>query len=75
MSNAIDELIRELAEALNVTSIVVTHDMLSVKNVAQRVAMLNEGKIYFTGTPEELENSKDEVIFDFILRTKENVEK
>ncbi len=75
MSNAIDELIRELAEALNVTSIVVTHDMLSVKNVAAKVAMLNEGKIYFTGTPEELENSKDEVIFDFILRTKEHVKK
>ena len=73
MSNAIDELIRELADALNVTSIVVTHDMLSVRKVAAKVAMLNEGKIYFTGTPQELEDSNDEVILDFILRTKENV--
>jgi len=69
MSDSIDELIKNLADKLNVTSIVVTHDMFSVKNVSDRIAMLYEGKIYFTGTPEEILNSKDNVITEFIKRT------
>ncbi len=69
MSDSIDNLIKDLAEKLNVTSIVVTHDMYSVKNVANKVAMMNEGIIYFTGKPEELINSTDKVIVDFIRRT------
>lgn len=69
MSDSIDNLIKELADKLNVTSVVVTHDMYSVKNVADKVAMLHEGKIYFTGTPDELINSKDQTIVDFIKRT------
>jgi phospholipid/cholesterol/gamma-HCH transport system ATP-binding protein len=69
MSDSIDDLIRELGGKLNVTSVVVTHDMFSVRNVADKVALLYEGKIYFTGTPDELINSKDKVITDFIKRT------
>jgi phospholipid/cholesterol/gamma-HCH transport system ATP-binding protein len=69
MSDSIDSLIKDLAYKLNVTSVVVTHDMYSVKNVADRVAMMNEGIIYFTGKPEELLNSTDKVIQDFIRRT------
>jgi phospholipid/cholesterol/gamma-HCH transport system ATP-binding protein len=69
MSDSIDNLIKDLAEKLNVTSIVVTHDMYSVKNVANKVAMMNDGIIYFTGKPEELINSADRVIVDFIRRT------
>jgi phospholipid/cholesterol/gamma-HCH transport system ATP-binding protein len=69
MSDSIDELIRELAEKLNVTSIVVTHDMFSVKNVAHKIAMMHEGKIYFNGTPEEVLNSSDPVVKGFIQRT------
>lgn len=69
MSDSIDSLIKELSQKLNVTSIVVTHDMVSVKNVADRVAMIHDGKIYFTGTPEELINSADEVVVNFIKRT------
>lgn len=69
MSDSIDNLIKDLSGKLNVTSIVVTHDMYSVKNVANRVAMMNDGIIYFTGKPEELINSKDKVIEDFIRRT------
>ncbi|MGE5680388.1 MAG: ABC transporter ATP-binding protein [Bacillota bacterium] len=69
MSDSIDELIKELGKKLNVTSIVVTHDMVSVKNVADKVAMLHEGKIYFTGTPEELLSSNDPTIVNFIKRT------
>ncbi len=69
MSDSIDELIKELSNKLNVTSIVVTHDMVSVKNVADRVAMIHDGKIYFTGTPDELINSTDKVVVNFIKRT------
>jgi phospholipid/cholesterol/gamma-HCH transport system ATP-binding protein len=69
MSDSIDELIRELSDKLNVTSIVVTHDMYSVKNIADKVAMMHDGKIYFVGNPEELTKSEDKVIKDFIRRT------
>ena len=69
MSDSIDNMIKNLAGKLNVTSIVVTHDMYSVKNVADKVAMINDGIIYFVGTPEELLKEKDPVIVDFIKRT------
>ncbi len=69
MSDSIDHLIKDLSEKLNVTSIVVTHDMYSVKNVANKVAMLHEGIIYFKGTPSELLSSKDNTIINFIKRT------
>ena len=69
MSDSIDHLIKELSEKLNATSVVVTHDMYSVKNVADKVAMMHEGKIYFVGTPKQMLDSEDEVIIDFIKRT------
>ena len=69
MSDSIDNLIKELSEKLNVTSVVVTHDMYSVKNVAHKVAMMYEGKIHFVGTPQQLLDSDDEIILDFIQRT------
>ena len=69
MADSIDNLIKELSEKLSVTSVVVTHDMYSVKNVADRVAMMHEGKIYFAGTPQQFIDSGDKVITDFIKRT------
>jgi len=69
MSDSIDNLIKELAEKLKVTSIVVTHDMFSVKNVAHKVAMMHEGVIHFVGDIDKLENSTDVIITDFIKRT------
>lgn len=69
MSDSIDELIKDLSEKINVTTIIVTHDMFSVKNCAEKVAMMHEGKIYFTGSPQELIDSSDEVIQNFIKRT------
>jgi phospholipid/cholesterol/gamma-HCH transport system ATP-binding protein len=69
MSDSIDDLIKELTEKLNSTSVVVTHDMYSVKNIADRVAMMHEGKIHFSGTPSELLTSKDPIIKEFIKRT------
>jgi len=69
MSDSIDLQIKELTEKLNVTSVVVTHDMYSVKNVANQVAMINEGIIHFTGSADELLNSDDHIIKEFIQRT------
>lgn len=69
MSDAIDELIQSLNNSLNVTSIVITHDLFSVKNVADRIAMLHDGKVYFDGKFDELMASDDEVINKFIKRT------
>ena len=69
MSDSIDDLIKELTDKLNVTSVVVTHDMYSVKNVANQVAMMHEGKIHFMGTPAELISSNDRIIKEFIQRT------
>jgi phospholipid/cholesterol/gamma-HCH transport system ATP-binding protein len=71
MADSIDILIKDLTEKLNVTSIVVTHDMYSVKNVANKVAMMNDGKIYFIGSQEDLIISDDPVIQEFIKRTEE----
>jgi phospholipid/cholesterol/gamma-HCH transport system ATP-binding protein len=69
MSDAIDDLIKELNERLNVTSIIVTHDMFSVKNTAEKIFMMHEGKIYYTGTPQEIIESEDPIIKKFIQRT------
>ncbi len=71
MADSIDILIKDLTEKLNVTSFVVTHDMYSVKNVANKVAMMNDGKIYFIGSQKDLINSDDPVIQEFIKRTEE----
>lgn len=69
MSDQIDELIKDLSEKLKVTSIVVTHDIFSVYDVANLVAMMHEGKIYFEGTPKELTETNDKLIRDFLNRT------
>ncbi|HLT24619.1 MAG TPA: ABC transporter ATP-binding protein [Ignavibacteria bacterium] len=74
MSDQIDDLINELAEKLKVTSIVVTHDIFSVYDVADRVAMMHEGKIYFVGTPKELIDTDDKLIRDFLHRTDKSLE-
>jgi phospholipid/cholesterol/gamma-HCH transport system ATP-binding protein len=73
MSDQIDELIKELAEKLKVTSVVVTHDIFSVYDVADRVAMMHEGKIYFEGTPHELMQTTDPLIKDFLNRTNKKI--
>jgi len=73
MSDNIDDLIKELSEKLQVTSIVVTHDIFSVYSVASRVAMVENGIIYFDGKPEELTQTDDEVIRNFLKRTEKHL--
>lgn len=66
MADAINELIISLREKLEVTSIAVTHDMNSAYKIADRIAMLHGGKIVQEGTPEEIRNSPDPVVQQFI---------
>ncbi|MBM4159433.1 MAG: ABC transporter ATP-binding protein [Ignavibacteria bacterium] len=73
MSDAIDELVVELTDKLKVTSVVVTHDIFSVYDVADKVAMMEEGKIYFHSTPKELVETQDPVIRNFLNRTNKRI--
>jgi len=61
-----DKLIIDLSRALSVTSIVVTHDMHSVFRVADRIAMLYEGKVVEIGTREEIKNSTNPYVQQFV---------
>ena len=62
----IDRLIRELAERLGVTAIVVSHDPPSIFGVADRVAFLYQGVAHVVATPAELRASEDPIVQQFI---------
>jgi len=62
----IDKLIIDLSKKLSVTTVVVTHDMKSVFTIADRIAMLYEGKVLEVGTCDEIKNSKNEMVQQFI---------
>lgn len=66
MSDVINRLIRSLQSRLGVTSIVVTHDMNSAYHVGDRLAMLHEGRVVFTGPPEEARRTSDPMVRQFI---------
>jgi phospholipid/cholesterol/gamma-HCH transport system ATP-binding protein len=66
VGGVIDKLIKDLSTKLLITSVVVTHDMQSVFNIADRIAMVHKGKIVQIGTPEELRRSNDPTIQQFI---------
>lgn len=66
VSDSINRLIRRMQRQLAATSIVVTHDMVSCYHIADRVALLNEGRVHFYGTVEELKRTTDPVIRDFV---------
>lgn len=65
-SNTIDRLIKNLAEKLNVTSVVITHDMHSVISIADRAAFLHNRRLHWLGTVEELHESDDEELLSFV---------
>ena len=67
VADSINRLIRRLQQRFGVTSIVVSHDMKSAVHVADRIAYLHEGRIYFHGTPDELQQSNDSLIQDFLV--------
>jgi phospholipid/cholesterol/gamma-HCH transport system ATP-binding protein len=66
VSDSIDKLILRVRERLDVTTVVVTHDMRSARRLGQRIMMLHNQRIYATGTPDEIFNSQDPVVRQFI---------
>lgn len=67
-SQQIDDLVADLATKLKVTSVVITHDMFSVFNIAHSVNMLADGVVRFSGNVQELKQSTDPEVVDFLAR-------
>ena len=65
-ADSIDHLILRVRDRFDVTTVVVTHDMRSARRLGQRIMMLHERKIYASGTPDEMFQSKDPVVRQFI---------
>ena len=66
VSDSIDHLIRRIQRLYKCTTVIVTHDMKSVSTVADRVILLRDGVVYFTGPPAELFASTDPEIHRFV---------
>ena len=66
VSDSIDQLMIRVRDRLQVTSVVVTHDMRSARRVGHRILMLHGGRIYASGTPEEIFASQDPVVRQFV---------
>jgi phospholipid/cholesterol/gamma-HCH transport system ATP-binding protein len=65
-ADAINGLINKMKEDLHVTSVIITHDMVSAYKVADRIAMLFQGRIIEQGTPDEIRRSRNPVVQQFI---------
>jgi phospholipid/cholesterol/gamma-HCH transport system ATP-binding protein len=65
-SGEIDDLVLRLQKEHQMASIVVTHDLHSAKTIADRLALLNEGKVVIEGSFETLQKSDDEFVQDFL---------
>src|SRR6266516_4532555 len=72
VADSINRLIRRLQRRFGMTSVVVTHDMKNAFDVADRIAYLHEGRIYFQGTSSDLQQSSDPLIQDFLLGRSEH---
>ena len=66
MTMTISRLIRKTQEQLGLTSVLVTHDMESAFFAADRIAMLDKGKIVQIGTPDEIRQSRNPVVYAFV---------
>ena len=64
----IDNLIADLTKQLKVTSVVISHDMFSVFKIANNVAMLHNGEVRFEGTPDDMRQSDDDQVQEFLAR-------
>lgn len=67
-SDQIDDLILNVTGHYKATNLIITHDLFTVRRIAKRVIFLNDGRVYFDGTPEELHVSPDPVIMQFVER-------
>jgi len=65
-ASVIDKLILDLSKKLSITSVVVTHDMNSVFRIADRIAMLHEGKVLQVGTKDEIRHTGNGLVRQFV---------
>jgi len=65
-SRTIDKLIHDLQEDLGVTSVVVTHDMISALTISDRIAMLHQGEVSEISTPQDFLRSENKVVSNFL---------
>ena len=65
-STTINDLIKGLADQLDITSIVVTHDMHSVLNIADRVALIHDTRMHWVGSVEDLHRAENAVLRAFV---------
>ena len=70
MSGTINELIREAVTDLKATAITITHDMHSMRTIADKVAMLKDGQILWTGKPKELQSCDIQYVQSFVNGTR-----
>jgi phospholipid/cholesterol/gamma-HCH transport system ATP-binding protein len=71
-ADIIDDLVQRLDDELGVTSVMVTHDVRGAFRVADRLALLSDGKIVIQGTPQEFRGSKNEKVREFLERDFDN---
>lgn len=66
MSGVINQLIRSIVHEMGVTAITITHDMSSVRSIADRVAMLHDGVIRWAGRVTEMDDTSDAYVTQFV---------
>lgn len=70
----LDDLILKLRNALNITVVVVTHELASAFKIADRITMLDQGQVIFSGTVDDIRLSRNERVQDMIHRRPRNEE-
>ena len=66
MADVINDLIIECVKDQGITALSITHDMNSARKISDRIAMLHEGRIVWSGRPDEIDNSKNQYVVQFI---------
>lgn len=65
-ADSINDLITDLNRELKVTTVIVTHDMVSAYKVSDRIVMLHEGQVIFSGTPQETQTAELDIVRKFV---------
>jgi len=68
MASGLDDLILNLKHLLGITLIIVTHELDSIRKIADRILMLDQGRVIFTGTVREAEQSEQDRVRQFFER-------
>jgi phospholipid/cholesterol/gamma-HCH transport system ATP-binding protein len=66
MADVINDLIREIVTEMGVTAVTITHDMTSVRKIADRVAMIHDGVIHWTGPVAEIDTTDNAYVHQFV---------